>query len=302
MIHCLDDFLCQNEEDSLSYRKDEVDYNISLDPNLAYKYDENKIFNEIKKVLPFNEPCYDCESINAKEHYFINKKKIIDLNNNKLKINETSSQTNSLMIKVKIIKRGRKLKMSDEIGNHNNKTFDNLLKRIKHSLLKGLRVFINIKIKEVYKDDKKLSSLELLTLTQEQANNSKIAFNKIFIHKSIKEIFSEQLSTKYKSKKDNLYNHNEEVIKKLLPKKDIEKRNIFENILNLKFIDVVNYVIGKRNDLTQLYGLKLAENLSASLSIDEEYSNVIYYTMKNLEKILNEKKSRNRSKKNEINK
>ena len=229
-------------------------------------------------------------------------KKIIDLNNNKLKINETSSQTNSLMIKVKITKRGRKLKMSDEIGNHNNKTFDNLLKRIKHSLLKGLRVFINIKIKEVYKDDKKLSSLELLTLTQEQANNSKIAFNKIFIHKSIKEIFSEQLSTKYKSKKDNLYNHNEEVIKKLLSKKDIEKRNIFENILNLKFIDVVNYVIGKRNDLTQLYGLKLAENLSASLSIDEEYSNVIYYTMKNLEKILNEKKSRNRSKKNEINK
>ena len=89
-----------------------------------------------------------------------------------MKINETSSQTNSLMIKVKITKRGRKLKMSDEIGNHNNKTFDNLLKRIKHSLLKGLRVFINIKIKEVYKDDKKLSSLELLTLTQEQANNS----------------------------------------------------------------------------------------------------------------------------------
>ena len=136
-----------------------------------------------------------------------------------MKINETSSQTNSLMIKVKITKRGRKLKMSDEIGNHNNKTFDNLLKRIKHSLLKGLRVFINIKIKEVYKDDKKLSSLELLTLTQEQANNSKIAFNKIFIHKSIKEIFSEQLSTKYKSKKNNLYNHNEEVIKKLLSKK-----------------------------------------------------------------------------------
>ena len=67
MIHCLDDFLCQNEEDSLSYRKDEVDYNISLDPNLAYKYDENKIFNE---------PCYDCESINAEEHYFINKKKL----------------------------------------------------------------------------------------------------------------------------------------------------------------------------------------------------------------------------------
>ena len=85
------------------------------------------------------------------------------------------------------------------------------------------------------------------------------------------------------------------MIKELLSEKDIEKRNIFESILDLKFIDVVNYVIGQRNNLTQLYGLKLTENLLEEISIDEEYSEILYDTMRNLEKILNSKKSRNRS-------
>lgn len=44
---------------------------------------------------------------------------------------------------------------------------------------------------------------------------------------------------------------------KLLNGKDIEKRNILESILNLKFIDVVDYIVGKRNDLIQLYEFSL---------------------------------------------
>ena len=87
------------------------------------------------------------------------------------------------------------------------------------------------------------------------------------------------------------------MINELLSGKDIEKRNIFESIFSLKFIDVVNYVIGERNDLTQLYGLKLTDNLLEEISIDEDYSKILYDTMRNLEKILNSKKSRNRSKK-----
>lgn len=51
---------------------------------------------------------------------------------------------------VKLTKRGRKLKNSNEEKNYNKKTFDNLLRRIKHCLLKGLKVLINMKIKDVY--------------------------------------------------------------------------------------------------------------------------------------------------------
>ena len=83
---------------------------------------------------------------------------------------------------------------------------------------------------------------------------------------------------------------------KLLNGKNIEKRNILESILNLKFIDVVDYIVGKRNDLIQLYELSLPIALLEEISIDKDYSDILYDTMKNLEKILNEKKSRNRKK------
>ena len=306
MTHSLDYSLYQIEEkESLNCSKNEIEYKFTLDPNLDNKIDEIKIFNGIKKVLNFNEPNYDCKDFNDEERYFICKDKMTYLHNNNLEINKTSSQINPLMIKVditKITKRGRKLKISNEVGNHNKKSFDNLLRRLKHSLLKGLIIFINIKIKETHEDDKKqLPPPKILTLNQKDANNSSIAFNKKFIYKSIKEIFSSKLTTKYKSKKDDLEIYNKDLIKKLLSEKDIEKRNIFESILNVKFIDVVNYIIGKRNDLTQLYGLKLTDNLLEDMSIDEEYSEILFDTMKNLEKILNEKKSRNRSKKNEFN-
>ena len=306
MTHSLDYSLYQIEEkESLNCSKNEIEYKFTLDPNLDNKIDEIKIFNGIKKVLNFNEPNYDCKDFNDEERYFICKDKMTYLHNNNLEINKTSSQINPLMIKVditKITKRGRKLKISNEIGNHNKKSFDNLLRRLKHSLLKGLIIFINIKIKETHEDDKKqLPPPKILTLNQKDANNSSIAFNKKFIYKSIKEIFSSKLTTKYKSKKDDLEIYNKDLINKLLSEKDIEKRNIFESILNVKFIDVVNYIIGKRNDLTQLYGLKLTDNLLEDMSIDEEYSEKIFDIMRNLEKILNEKKSRNRSKKNEFN-
>ena len=305
MIHSLDDSLFKiEEEDSLNCSKNEFEYKFTLVPSLDNEMDKLKIFNGIKKVLNFNEPNYDCKDINDEERYFICKDKMSYLHNNNLEINKTSSQINPLMIKVditKITKRGRKLKISNEIGNHNKKSFDNLLRRLKHSLLKGLKIFINIKIKETYEDDKKQLPPKILTLNQKDANNSSIAFNKKFIYKSIKEIFSSKLTTKYKSKKDNLEIYNEDLINKLLSEKNILKRNIFESILNLKFIHVVNYIIGKRNDLTQLYGLKLTDNLLEDMSIDEEYSEILFDTMKNLEKILNEKKSRNRSKKSEFN-
>jgi len=307
MTHSLDYSLYQIEEkESLNCSKNEIEHNNSFDPNLDNKINEIKIFNEIKKVLNFNEPNYDCKDINDEERYFICKDKMKDLNKNNLIIKEVSSQINPLMIKVditKITKRGRKLKISNEIGNHNKKSFDNLLRRLKHSLLKGLIIFINIKIKETHEDDKKQLPPKILTLDQKDANNSSIAFHKKFIYKSIKEIFSAKLTTKYKSKKDNLEIYNEDLINKLLSEKNILKRNIFESILNLKFIDVINYIIGKRNDLTQLYGLKLTDNLLEDMSIDEEYSEKIFDIMRNLEKILNEKKPRNRSKKiNLINK
>jgi len=125
MIHSLDDSLFKiEEEDSLNCSKNEFEYKFTLVPSLDNEMDKLKIFNGIKKVLNFNEPNYDCKDINDEERYFICKDKTKDLNKNNLEVNKTSSQINPLMIKVdinKITKRGRKLKISNETGNHNKK-------------------------------------------------------------------------------------------------------------------------------------------------------------------------------------
>ena len=50
---------------------------------------------------------------------FIDRNKMIVVNKNNSKIYDTSSQINPLIIKVEIKKRGRKIKNSNEKGNHN---------------------------------------------------------------------------------------------------------------------------------------------------------------------------------------
>lgn len=290
------DSLYKNEEMILNNLNNEIEYNFSISNDCNKDFEQLEIFNEIKKVFSFNDYILEYKDTNDEDHYLIDKNKIKDLNkNNNAKINETFPQNNNLNIMVKLTKRGRKLKNSNEERNHNKKTFDNLLRRIKHCLLKGLKVLINKKIKDVFQNDEKLSFLKILTLDQKQSNNSRVEFNRLFIHKSIKDIFSGKLTTKYKRK--DLEKNNEESIKTLLSVKDIEKRNIFENIFNLEFIDVVNFIVGKRNDLVQLNELRLTEKFLKDMLIDEEYSKIIFYTMENMEEILKNKKSRKRNKK-----
>ena len=290
------DSLYKNEEMILNNLNNEIEYNFSISNDCNKDFEQLEIFNEIKKVFSFNDYILEYKDTNDEDHYLIDKNKIKDLNkNNNAKINETFPQNNNLNIMVKLTKRGRKLKNSNEERNHNKKTFDNLLRRIKHCLLKGLKVLINKKIKDVFQNDEKLSFLKILTLDQKQSNNSSVEFNRLFIHKSIKDIFSGKLTTKYKRK--DLEKNNEESIKTLLSVKDIEKRNIFENIFKLEFIDVVNFIVGKRNDLVQLNELRLTEKFLKDMLIDEEYSKIIFYTMENMEEILKNKKSRKRNKK-----
>ena len=282
----------KSEEMKLDSTNKEKEHISNLSVSFNIEIEEISIFKENEKASLFNNNTFEFEDINEEGLFFIDISKIKDLNENKK--NEIPSNPHNICVKVS--KRGRKPKILNEKRNHNNKTFDNLFKKIKHNLLEIVRVFLNNKIKDVYKDDEELSSIEILKLDQTQSDNSTIAFNKIFIYKSLREIFSAKITTKYKTKKDNLEFYNKEMFNKLLNGKDIEKRKFFETILNLKFIDVVDYIVGKRNDLIQLYELSLPTALLEEISIDKDYSDILYDTMKNLEKILNEKKSRNRKK------
>ena len=78
------------------------------------------------------------------------------------------------------------------------------------------------------------------------------------------------------------------MIERLLNEKDEEKRNIFENILNLTFLDIAQYLTGQREDLIQLQGLTLPEKFDPQKSADKEYAEQIFDFMKNIEKMINE--------------
>ena len=168
----------------------------------------------------------------------------------------------------------------------------NLIRKIKHNLLESFRCLINEKIKDIYKSEEE-SSKELLKINQEQANNIKVDYNKIFIKKSLKEIFSVDITTKNHCDKD----HNKILIKELLEEKKDLKKNIFMKLFNLKFLDLIKYIIGEKEGLDVLEGLTLPKNLKENLLRDKEYEINFFYSLKNLEKLLDKRKSRKREKK-----
>ena len=74
--------------------------------------------------------------------------------------------------------------------------------------------------------------------------------------------------------------------------------NVFERVLNFKFIDVLNYLNGKRKGLDELKGLELNDIQWKGIKNDKDYLSIFYDNMNNIEIILKNKSSRNRNNKN----
>ena len=276
---------------------------------MAYRFDENysqrygfyeiNINKKYDNIFPFEQELDDSEDINEEEIYFIKDinikgNNIIDFNNiDKKTIIPSEKNIEENFINQKR-KQGRKKKDSLEEGQHNKKTFDNILRRIKNSLLNSFRILLNSKIKNAYNFKKLRKKWKLLKINPKHARNSNIEFNKVFIHKSLKEIFSEETTIKNLCNRD----HNKILIKQLLNEKNTEKRKIFEILFNLTFLDLMKYSVGERPDLIELQGLSLSQKLLNEMALDEEYSELIFDILKNIETILENKFPRNKNKKN----
>lgn len=276
---------------------------------MTYRFDENysqrygfyeiNINKKYDNIFPFEQELDDSEDINEEEIYFIKdinikENNIINFNNiDKKTIIPSEKNIEENFINQKR-KQGRKKKDSLEEGQHNKKTFDNILRRIKNSLLNSFRILLNSKIKNAYNFKKLRKKWKLLKINPKHARNSNIEFNKVFIHKSLKEIFSEETTIKNLCNRD----HNKILIKQLLNEKNTEKRKIFEILFNLTFLDLMKYSVGERPDLIELQGLSLSQKLLNEMALDEEYSELIFDILKNIETILENKFPRNKNKKN----
>ena len=190
---------------------------------------------------------------------------------------------------------GRKRKLDEGLGEHNKFSDDNILRKCKHAVLNSILNFINKKIKTVYsnEDEMILKEKKLLKLKQNQSINSKANYNKTFINKTIKEIFSENISSKYSRHPPS---HNKHIIEILINESDEIKKSTFTKIFSLTFLDCLNHFRGSII-LDDLQGMNQVNNYIKEGKIgnaDEEYCTIFNYFINNFENIIMAKKPRKR--------
>ena len=150
----------------------------------------------------------------------------------------------------KIVSLNKKRKL-DEIANenkhvpkHTKYSPDNIRRKCKCIILNYMMEFINQKIKEKYKTiGQGMKIKELMKINKSQSTNIKADFEIQFMNKKLKDIFSDNITkriNKFTSSK------NKDLINELINEKDGEKKDYFNNLFNLTFLDCVNHFIGKQ--------------------------------------------------------
>lgn len=187
---------------------------------------------------------------------------------------------------------GRKKKNSNHVGKHTKYSEDNVIRKIKAIIISSLKDFINSVISNAYGNNigKGVFRKELLKMNQSQIVHSK--YNREFLNKSLKEIFSEDISTKYNNYQSD---RNRRVIEGLLNETDFNKKTLFTNLFDLTFLECVKHIRGE-NQNNLLNGLASLENLLDNLcekcENDEEYLELFQYYTNNLETIIGNKRRR----------
>ena len=191
---------------------------------------------------------------------------------------------------------GRKTKRNEGFGEHNKFSDDNLIRKCKHIVLDSVFVFINQKIIENYSnnEDKDFLKTKLLFKNgQNQVEKSKAEYNKLFLNKTLETIFSENISTKYSRYSPT---HNKDLIEDLLNDKDEKKRKIFQGIFKLTFLDCLKCFRGSIF-LEELSGMNTFYNYCNETNFgnnSKEYEDILKLFINNYEKIVIDKRPRNK--------
>ena len=185
--------------------------------------------------------------------------------------------------------------MNEGLGDHNKFSDDNIMRKCKHAVLNSILSFINNKIKIVYSYENEmiLKGKGLLKLKQNQSINSMTNYNKTFIYKTLKKIFSEDIRTKYSRYPPS---YNKHIIEMLINESDEMKKSTFTKIFNLTFLDCLNHFRGGII-LDDLQGINQINNYIKGGKIDnadEEYCTIFNYFINNFENIIKAKKARRR--------
>lgn len=179
---------------------------------------------------------------------------------------------------------------------HDKYCSDNIYRKINSALKSNLISFINDKIYLVYKGKIGQGILKKeFKSPQNQIKN--IKDNQKFINKKLKEILSVDIKGSYSNYPNN---HNKKLINILLNEKDEEKKNLFEKLFNLTFLECLNH-FAQKNYIKELDGLKTLNETFTKDKNDSDYLKLLQYSAENYEEILSKKKSRKKKMKRIIN-
>lgn len=185
-----------------------------------------------------------------------------------------------------LLNKKRKTKESDKFRS------ENLKRKCKHLVIESAIEFINKKINDTYNGDigAGLVKKKILKLNQNQKKDSHVVFNQKFLHMSLKDILSQNITSKikYYSKE-----HNKNLINELIN----EKGEIFEKIFNITFIECLQHFAGIKN-IQILNGLTLFSELKEEIIENDDiyYCENLELYLKEYEKRINEAKPRKSNK------
>ena len=198
----------------------------------------------------------------------------------------------NLNVKKKKVGRKRKLDYEENLKITN----DNMIRKCKHLVITYCMEFLNYQIKKLYHDEigEGIRIKKILDINNEQKVDNKLESTKVFLNKTLIEIFCVNISPKYTS---FLPGHNRILIENLLNEKDEDKREKFKKIFNLTFADCIQLFLGKNDKNYQLDGFPVFDEIRGELNENDKYLEKIKNYLLNFESIINSKTPRIRNKK-----
>ena len=295
---------CEEETNGMQITEDESKKNSEIVENIneiqnnktdiiIVKTETGKIPSEQKSTDNFNNISKN-EILANKDNLMkdsssidININEILSFNKINLKTDDRKSEDNTYNSLKR--KRGRNGPGCTG-GEHNKFSDDNLRRKVKHLVLKNVFDFINEKIRSMYSDiNKGIFTKQLLTINQKQISDATILFNKKFLEKPLKDIFSVEISKRYTN---YLESHNKNLINFLMNEEEDEnKRVYFNNLFNLKFINCLEHFRGTA-DYIHLEGMKTFDEIKDDFAKDKNYLDVLTNYVEEYENITRNKKER----------
>ncbi len=280
----------QNQYDGkINYKTFFNNNNLSTSLIINNYNNENECGNVFKPMINIDNDNKDSEknlftSENLKKNYYPFIFKTISFNK-EIKNNLLKGNTQL----------GRKKKDDDSKREHNKYSDDNLRRKCKHLVLKYFIDFINEKLNNLYnyRIYNSLFIKKFLTFNKTQKAESSIEYNKKFLTKTLKDICSDTISSKFTKFS---VDHNKNLLKILLNEEDEEKRTYFQKLFNKNFLDCLRHFRGS-HFIEEFKGMKCFNDVKEEFSDDKEYLAIVKYHLNNFESIINNKKSRKPKKK-----